>query len=69
MAQLVLESPRALIALARAVARTVARVTVRLGNAALTVAAGCAQYDALGGEASSVVTVTEPGQGQGPAAG
>ncbi len=43
----------------------------RLGNAALTVAAGCAQYDALGGEASSLVIVTEPGragQGQGPAA-
>jgi hypothetical protein len=37
-----------------------------------TVATGCAQYDALGGEASPVVTVTEPGragQGQDPAAG
>ncbi len=49
-----------------------ARATVRLGPAARTVAAGFAQYYALGGEASSVVTVTEPGragQGQGPAAG
>ncbi len=65
---MVLESHRALIALTR----TVARATARLGNAARTVAAGWAQYDALAGEASSVVTVTEPGragQGQGPAAG
>jgi hypothetical protein len=69
---MVLESPRALIALAQTVARTVARATSRLSNAARTVAAGCAQYDALGGEASSVVSVTEPGragQGQGQAAG
>jgi hypothetical protein len=67
---MVLESPRDLIALARAVARA----TARLGNAAprRAVAAGCAQYDALGGEASSAMTVTEPGragQDQGPAAG
>jgi hypothetical protein len=56
------------------VARTVAQATARLGDEARTVAAGCAQYDALGGEPSLVVTVTEPGwvgqgQGQGPAAG
>ncbi len=55
---MVLESPRDMIALARAVARTVARATARLGNAARAVAAGCAQYDALGGEPSSVLTVT-----------
>ncbi len=69
---MVLESPRDLIALARAVARAVARVTARLGNALRAVAAGCAQYDALGREASSVVTVAKPGragQGQGPVAG
>jgi hypothetical protein len=69
----VLESPRDLIALARVSARTVARATARLDNTARTVAAGCAQYDALGGEASSVVIVTKPGragqgQGQDPAA-
>ncbi len=37
---LVLESHRALIALARAVARTVAQATARLGNAARKAAAG-----------------------------
>ncbi len=69
---MVLESPRDLIALARALARATDWATARLGNAARAVAAGCAKYDALGGEASSVVTVTGPGragQGQGPAAG
>ncbi len=45
---MVLESPHALLTLARTVARTVARATARLGNAARAVAAGpgCAQYDA-----------------------
>ncbi len=46
---MVLESPRDLIALAPAVARTVARATAQLGNAARTKAAGFAHYDALGG--------------------
>jgi hypothetical protein len=70
-----LESPRDLIVLARAVARTVARATARLADAARAAAAGCAQwpcvsYGASGGEMCAVVTEPgQAGQGQGPAVG
>jgi hypothetical protein len=63
------ESPRDLLALARAAARAVARATARLADAARAAAAGC-NYGASGGEMCAVVT--EPGradQGQGPAVG
>jgi hypothetical protein len=38
------------------------RRLARAGVTRRTVATGCAQYDALGAEASSVVTVTKPGR-------